>query len=287
MRRKQLQDELGLSDEEELPSESGDVDRGSCASRNSRGDSEARTRIKELQRELKEARDAEQKAQESLSKLQLLSKSQTAILKTSMSKKIQQKEALVDDMVHVIKELERKLSETGAKVDAYHLPDSARVSSGRLNAASDNGAEAEINAMKTEMERLIDENSALKAAATRADSNDSKPTAAANATPESMVSKDALDAFETEKRQLMRQVKDLQQQLAGLKSAATPPPAPPASGAASNPEELQALKSKVRFHPQAYCVLLFCFGDAHNVFYGGLQLSAAEVSHQNAQKTVR
>ncbi|KAG6971916.1 hypothetical protein JG688_00004231 [Phytophthora aleatoria] len=180
-RRKQLQDELGLSDEEELPSSNGGAGNGGSSSRSngsSGGDSEARARIKELQRELKEARDAEQKAQESLSKLQLLSKSQTAILKTSMSKKIEQKEALVEDMANVIKELERKLKESGVTFDAYNVPDSTKVSSGRSNAAgttSDNDAEAEINAMKTEMERLIEENSALKAAATKTSSNDSKP----------------------------------------------------------------------------------------------------------------
>ncbi|KAG2816080.1 Kinesin-like protein [Phytophthora cactorum] len=278
-RRKQLQDELGLSDEEELPSSNGGAENGGSSSRSngsSGGDSEARARIKELQRELKEARDAEQKAQESLSKLQLLSKSQTAILKTSMSKKIEQKEALVEDMANVIKELERKLKESGVTFDAYNVPDSAKVSSGRSNAAgttSDNDAEAEINAMKTELERLIEENSALKAAATKTSSNDSKPSPPAQSTAENMVNKAALDSVEAEKRQLMRQLKDMQQQLAALKSAAaaaaaaaaTPPPAPPtaesnSSSTSSNLEEMQALKSK---------------------------LSAAEASHQNAQKTIQ
>ncbi|POM60018.1 Kinesin-like protein [Phytophthora palmivora] len=72
MRRKQLQDELGLSDEEELTSGKGDMENGGIPSRNNNlagGDNEARAHIKELQRDLKEARSAEQKAQESLSKL--------------------------------------------------------------------------------------------------------------------------------------------------------------------------------------------------------------------------
>ncbi|KAL4146912.1 hypothetical protein PRNP1_010668 [Phytophthora ramorum] len=268
IRRKQLQDELGLSDEEELPSGNGDGETGGSSSRsnNSGGDNEARARIRELQRELKEARDAEQKAQESLSKLQLLSKSQTAILKTSMSKKLQQKEEMVGDMTNIIKELERKLTEAGVKFDVYNLPDTAKVSSGRVGMASDNDAEAEINAMKTEMERLIEDNSALKAAATKASMSDSKPPPPVASTSDNMVSKAALDGVEAEKRQLMRQMKEMQQQLASLKStASTPPPAPsaPESGSApasSNAEEMQCLKNK---------------------------LAAAESSHQSLQKTIQ
>ncbi|POM76178.1 Kinesin-like protein [Phytophthora palmivora] len=271
MRRKQLQDELGLSDEEELTSGKGDMENGGTPSRNNNlagGDNEARAHIKELQRDLKEARSAEQKAQESLSKLQLLSKSQTAILKTSMSKKIQQKEALVEDMTNVIKELERKLTEAGVTFEAYNIPDAARLSTGRSNATSDNEAEVEINAMKTEMERLIEENGALKAAATKTNSSESKPPSPADP-PTNMVNKAALESVEAEKRQMMRQMKDMQQQLAALKSAAaSSPPAPPtppapensASSNSSNAEELQTLKNK---------------------------LTTVEASHQNAQKTIQ
>ncbi|KAG6966419.1 hypothetical protein JG687_00004853 [Phytophthora cactorum] len=150
-RRKQLQDELGLSDEEELPSSNGGAENGGSSSRSngsSGGDSEARARIKELQRELKETRDAEQKAQESLSKLQLLSKSQTAILKTSMSKKIEQKEALVEDMANVIKELERKLKESGVTFDAYNVPDSAKLSAAE---ASHQNAQKTIQRLEKEL----------------------------------------------------------------------------------------------------------------------------------------
>ncbi|KAE9115710.1 Kinesin-like protein [Phytophthora fragariae] len=276
MRRKQMQDELGLSDEEELPPDAANGGSSSRSNNSAGGDNESRARIRELQRELKEARDAEQKAQESLSKLQLLSKSQTAILKTSMSKKIQQKETLVEDMTNVIKELERKLTEAGVTFDAYSVPESARVSSGQLNVAgtpSDNDGEAEINAMKTEMERLIEENSALKkekAVATKASSTDSKPSPPTDSSSDNTVSKAAVESVEAEKRQLMRQLKEMQQQLVALKSAAPPPPAPAQaptsvsestpSAASSSSVEIQALKSK---------------------------LSAAESSHQNAQKTIQ
>ncbi|KAF1779455.1 S-adenosyl-L-methionine-dependent methyltransferase [Phytophthora cactorum] len=237
-RRKQLQDELGLSDEEELPSSNGGAENGGSSSRSngsSGGDSEARARIKELQRELKEARDAEQKAQESLSKLQLLSKSQTAILKTSMSKKIEQKEALVEDMANVIKELERKLKESGVTFDAYNVPDSAKVSSGRSNAAgttSDNDAEAEINAMKTEMERLIEENSALKAAATKTSSNDSKPSP-----PAQSLQKTCFWCF-----QIQRLEKELA--AASARAAITPEPT---NAAPQGPSKLETvLQSQIR-----------------------------------------
>ncbi|KAG6617021.1 Kinesin-like protein [Phytophthora cinnamomi] len=278
MRRKQLQDELGLSDEEELPPDTANGGGSSRSNNSAGGDNESKTRIRELQRELKEAHNAEQKAQESLSKLQLLSKSQTAILKTSMSKRIQQKEALVEDMTNVIKELERKLTEAGVMFDAYNVPESARVSSGRLNAvgaASENDGEAEINAMKTEMERLIEENSALKkekAAATTVSSTDSKSSPPTDASSDNTVSKAVLDSVEAEKRQLMRQLKEMQQQLVALNSAAPPPPVPAptlaspsvpdsaSTPAASNLEEIQELKSK---------------------------LSTAESLHKNAQKTIQ
>ncbi|POM60019.1 Kinesin-like protein [Phytophthora palmivora] len=181
-----------------------------------------------------------------------------------MSKKIQQKEALVEDMTNVIKELERKLTEAGVTFEAYNIPDAAQLSTGRSNATSDNEAEVEINAMKTEMERLIEENGALKAAATKTNSSESKPPSPAEP-PANMVSKAVLENVEAEKRQMMRQMKDMQQQLAALKStAASSPPAPPtpptppapptpptppapennANSNSSNAEELQTLKNK-------------------------------------------
>ncbi|RLN53182.1 hypothetical protein BBJ29_001721 [Phytophthora kernoviae] len=275
MRRKQLQDELGLSDEEENPSDlgaDGDAESGdNPSSHNNTGDSEARARIKELQRELKVARESEQKAQESLSKLQLLSKSQTAILKTSMSKKIEQKECQMDEMANVIKGLEHKLANAGVAFDTFNIADAAKLSSGRLGGvgaavSAENDGEAEINAMKTEMERLIEENSALKAAATKPSSKDTNtPSASVKAAPDNSVSKAALDNVEAEKRQLMRKLKEMQQQMEGLKSAAAvsaPPPAPESasSSTSSSSEEMQDLKSK---------------------------LAAAESSHQNSQKTIQ
>lgn len=254
MRRKQLQDELGLSDEDEQISSNGDAE--------NKGASKCHNRfikhIKDLQCELKDSHLAERKTQDSLNKLQLLSKSQTAILKASMSKKIQLKNALIEDMTNVIEKLERKLKESGLTFESYTVPDSEKGSLGRsvaANTASEYDSEAEFSAIKIEMERLIEENSALKAAATEAISNNQVvfPTG-------DIINKAVLDSVELENGQLMHYVKDTQKHLT---AAVSPLPTLHTSDGSSmlfKVEEWEALKSK---------------------------LSAADASYLNAQKKIQ
>ncbi|TMW62185.1 hypothetical protein Poli38472_009678 [Pythium oligandrum] len=219
-------------------------------------------RHEKLQQELQVARDNEQKAQDSLSKLQLLSKSQTAILKTTMIKKIQERDDQLDEMTNVIKDLEGKLQQAGLTFEAYSPP-SAKASTSPNGASSEADAIAEISAMKAEMDRLMDENKALKAKATT-----SSAPLPSTATPPSSgdntgsISKAKYDTLETEKQQLEKQLKTLQQQVATLKkevasassSAAAPPTAPPAAPetASSNTEELRTLKKKLTDATEAH-----------------------------------
>ncbi|KAL7689156.1 putative kinesin-like protein [Plasmopara halstedii] len=246
IRRKQLQDELGLSDDDEQLLSNGNaenVDASKC--RNS-----CLARMKKLQSELSAARLAEKKIQESLCNLQLLSKSQTAILKASMSKKMQLKDILVEDMTVIIKRLEEQLGEAGIKIESCNESTSAKSWSQLMatSMASDNDAEAEFNAIKTEMERLIEENRTLKAAASEVCSND-----LAKHFPGDTANKADLDSLELENGQLRAQLKSLQEQVAA--AAAFPPSTPQTSDSnlsLGNAEEIRALKSKLSIADASY-----------------------------------
>lgn len=277
VRRKQLKDELGLSDDDQdTPGDGSDEDSAhgrkgkSKATRNGTGGGagagnfsrEMLEQLEKLQRELEIARENEQKAHDSLSNLQLLSKSQTAILKTTMTKKIQEKQDLLEEMTGTIKDLEAKLYTAGIEFEAYSAP---LVKSSSLSSSTSGGgpstseadAIAEIGAMKSEIDRLVDENKTLKAAAAATASAANGKTAVASSANESspkkedQASKAKLEAVEAEKRTLAQQLKETQQKLADLKATAPPivqlsaPPVPPAESS-SNVEELRALQKKVR-----------------------------------------
>ncbi|KAJ0404632.1 hypothetical protein P43SY_009845 [Pythium insidiosum] len=230
-RRQQLKDELGLSDDDAGPA-AADHDeadgshgrRDSLSSGSNSNSSDAvrdwQERYHKLLQELKAARDSEQRVQDSLSKLQLLSKSQTAILKTTMIKKLQERDDLVDEMGCVIKELESKLLQAGVPVEAYQPPPSksnaAADGSGALSsaAAAEADAIAEIGAMKAEMDRLMDENKALKKNASS--SSSASPSRSPSKTDNALF-KQKSEALEKEKEDLQKQLKTAQQQIAAMK----------------------------------------------------------------------
>lgn len=280
VRRKQLKDELGLSDDDQDTLGDGSDEDGaherngkSKGTRNGAGggagnsNREMLEQLEKLQRELEIARENEQKAHDSLSNLQLLSKSQTAILKTTMTKKIQEKQDVLEEMTGTIKDLEAKLYTAGIEFEAYSAPlvkaSSSSSSSSSSTAtggssASEADAIAEIGAMKSEIDRLMDENKMLKAAAAAATASAANGKAAVASSAkesspkkEDQVSKAKLAAVEAEKCTLAQQLKETQQKLADLKAVAPPtaqlsaPPAPPAESS-SNVEELRALQKKVR-----------------------------------------
>uniref|UniRef100_K3X2X4 Kinesin-like protein n=1 Tax=Globisporangium ultimum (strain ATCC 200006 / CBS 805.95 / DAOM BR144) TaxID=431595 RepID=K3X2X4_GLOUD len=284
-KQQQLKDELGLSDDDQDALgedwDGGDDDdrprrrqksiNGARPGKSANTDEYLQTQVDKLQQELLIACENEQKAQDSLSKLQLLSKSQTAILKTTMVKKLHDKEELVSEMSGTIKDLEAKLHEAGIAFEAYIAPPSSTSSSVSSPALSESEGIAELNAMKAEMIYLVDENKALQAKV--ADATAKANAAVCNSSPVKgnspaiegqQANKAKLEAVEAEKRALTQQLKETQQKFAELKTAA-PPVAPPAAPSSKvdpsvNSEELQTLQKK---------------------------LADAEVSQQTSQKTIQ
>lgn len=231
-KQQQLKDELGLSDDdqgEQLDGEDGDfVDDEDSGARRARRRARAATnkpsavgslanpemeaQCEHLRKELAVAKENEQRAQDSLSKLQLLSKSQTAILKTTMQKKLQEKGAIVEELANVIKDLERQLRDAGANVREFNVDEIVGPSCGSNanSAAGEAEAIAEISSMKSELEKLMEENKVLREKATAA-------TSAKNASPSTdgeMVRKVELDKLQAEKQRLTQQLKEAQLQLA-------------------------------------------------------------------------
>lgn len=276
IRRKQLKDELGLSDDDQdAPGDGGSGDdedgprrqqktptgaRSGASAGSAHTSREMLEQLEKLQHDLQVARENEQKAQDSLSKLQLLSKSQTAILKTTMMKKLQDKEDVLEEMSGAIKDLEAKLQTAGIEFEAYTAPlvkPSSSSGSGSSSLPSESEAIAEIGAMKAEMARLVDENKALRATAeaAKAAANNAGPRSPAKGSSpkkEDQASKAKLDAVEAEKRTLAQQLKETQQKLAALKAAPPAPPlaplaAPTSTEVVSNTEELRTLQKKVSF----------------------------------------
>ncbi|TYZ57941.1 hypothetical protein PybrP1_003569 [[Pythium] brassicae (nom. inval.)] len=276
IRRKQLKDELGLSDEEE--DNTGDEDGSSGAGsrggkQRARGAAEVSgqagkevlEQLEQLKRELQQARESEQKAQESLSKLQLLSKSQTAILKTTMTRKIQEKENELEEMSGAIKDLEAKLETAGIGFEAYAAPHSIPSSSSSTPSSSGGtSAEldvaAEIGAMEAEIDRLTDENKALKLTAAKAATAASaakavQPPAVAAPKERSPAKDDTamrakLEALEAEKLALAQQLKAAQQKLVEIQAAPPVPqsavlPPSPLSATPGGADELRTLQKKL------------------------------------------
>ncbi|DBA00591.1 TPA: hypothetical protein N0F65_007720 [Lagenidium giganteum] len=263
MRKKQLKDELGLSDDEQGHDEKSDEDsphktprrQSSTTGSSSRAPRELQMLYDKALQELQVARDSEQRVQDSLSKLQLLSKSQTAILKTTMTKKLQEKDTVLEEMGAVIKDLEAQLKAAGVSVEAYSMPVRAASS---VTSASESDAIAEIGAMKADMDRLMDENKQLKASIAdrdRAGASNSDSSASSSSNLDNMVSKAKFEAIEADKQKLEKQLREAQQKIASLKEAAaaaeqatpSPPAAPSApSGDSVSAEELRNLKKKVR-----------------------------------------
>ncbi|KAJ0389745.1 hypothetical protein ATCC90586_011336 [Pythium insidiosum] len=120
----------------------------------------------------------------------------------------------------VIKELESKLQQAGVAVEAYQPPPSkshaAADGSGALSsaAAAEADAIAEIGAMKAEMDRLMDENKALKKNASS--SSSASPSRSPSKTDNALF-KQKSEALEKEKEDLQKQLKTAQQQIAAMK----------------------------------------------------------------------
>ncbi|RHY30377.1 hypothetical protein DYB32_004358 [Aphanomyces invadans] len=244
-RRQQLKEELGLTD---------DDDRGDMESSRGGAVSEWRQRCDEAMAKLQVALENEEKAQSSLSKLQLLSKSQTAILKTTFDKKLKSKESMVHDLLHVIADHESKLKRSGIPFEAYERPterDEAAV------ASHDNDA---LASLKAQVEALADENTSLRkklAAAATLPMASAATDGSAKSENESPHLLKKIASLEMEKQSLIQLLKDAQLKLSAHKAAATkaaaprdiadtpPPPAPVVVATTDEYKDLERKLAKV------------------------------------------
>ncbi|RQM28857.1 hypothetical protein B5M09_009840 [Aphanomyces astaci] len=240
-RRQQLKEELGLTEDD-------DDDGGESCRRSGGGASdEWRQRCDDAMAKLKIALANEEKAQSSLSKLQLLSKSQTAILKSTFDKKLKSKETIVLDLLQVISDHESKLQKSGIPFDAFEGPIKEDVT-------ATVGPDATVDAfatLKAQVDSLTDENVSLRSKLTSATAF----PATTSATGNPKLEKDSpqllkkIATLENEKQSLLQLLKDAQLKLSAQKAAkptssgdATPPPAPPS---VVNTDEFKDLERKL------------------------------------------
>ncbi|KAF0701597.1 Aste57867_7970 [Aphanomyces stellatus] len=251
-RRQQLKEELGLTEDDD-DNEGGDGGKKG-------GDDDWRRRCEDAMTKLKVALENEEKAQSSLSKLQLLSKSQTAILKSTFDKKLKSKETMVQDLLQVIADHESKLKTGGIPYEAFDgvVAERPTTASSAATAASDEGDPSmeALAALKAQVDALTDENAALrKKAAAVVGSSAAAPTATSSSS-EDKSEKEALPpqylkkmaTLEHEKQSLLQLLKDAQMKLSAQKAKPSDPttaaPPPPAPTTASNTEQLDALERK-------------------------------------------
>jgi chromosome segregation ATPase len=177
-----------------------------------------------------------------------------------MKKRLQEKDALLEETTTIIQELEAKLANAGSPVEQpYSLPKDT-------NKAADDQADAdivaEIHSMKAEIERLTNENKILK---TKAESSTVAASSSSTAGPidaNNYVSRKKYESLDSERQALLQLLKDAQQKINLLKSqvasgsAGTPAKAVAAAGSSTNPppapengsindEEYKKLKKKV------------------------------------------
>nr|CCA14324.1 kinesinlike protein putative [Albugo laibachii Nc14] len=140
-RKSQLKHELGLSDEDEHSSDAegssddhGDTRKPSRVvptTADQESINELRVAYETAVQELEKARLDEQKAQDSLCNLTLLSKSQAAILKAAMAKRLQEKDSLLEDVLTAVNEHELKLRSAGVDYIPYSPPPSTGLAASR------------------------------------------------------------------------------------------------------------------------------------------------------------
>ncbi|KDO25234.1 hypothetical protein SPRG_09481 [Saprolegnia parasitica CBS 223.65] len=196
VRRRQMKEELGLDDDDAM------LEQPKASSNNA----EWQQKCEDALAKLRVAIENEEKAQSSLSKLQLLSKSQTAILKTTFDKKLKAKELLVQDLLYAISQHETKLRAGGIAFDP------------------DDGGDDPLGNLRAEIDALTEQNLQLK-----------RQLRADPAVPAKSSSSDAsglqkkVATLESEKQNLLALLKDAQTKLSKAKDAPLPPAAPDAS----------------------------------------------------------
>ncbi|KDO16904.1 hypothetical protein SPRG_17634, partial [Saprolegnia parasitica CBS 223.65] len=212
VRRRQMKEELGLDDDDAM------LEQPKASSNNA----EWQQKCEDALAKLRVAIENEEKAQSSLSKLQLLSKSQTAILKTTFDKKLKAKELLVQDLLYAISQHETKLRAGGIAFD----PVDTEVAETSASAAStkDDGGDDPLGNLRAEIDALTEQNLQLK-----------RQLRADPAVPAKSSSSDAsglqkkVATLESEKQNLLALLKDAQTKLSKAKDAPLPPAAPDAS----------------------------------------------------------
>ncbi|CAK4657099.1 hypothetical protein LEN26_015334 [Aphanomyces euteiches] len=242
-RQQKLKEELGLGDEDDNDDESEST---AVDTRRKTTDvtGDWKRRCEEAMAKLKVAMENEEKAQSSLNNLQLLSKSQTAILKSTFDKKLRSKELMVADLLQVIADHESKLKKSGIQFDAFEASAAERTTE-----STDDGANDAVAPLKAQIDSLTAENAQLrtKLAASRTSSVASSPPVAANPAPPSddKQTLKKIATLEHEKQSLLQLLKDAQMKLNAQKASATmetPPPAPAVDTAATKELEKKCAK---------------------------------------------
>ncbi|EQC40033.1 hypothetical protein SDRG_02690 [Saprolegnia diclina VS20] len=209
VRRRQMKEELGLDDDDAM------LEQPKTSSNNA----EWQQKCEDALAKLRVAIENEEKAQSSLSKLQLLSKSQTAILKTTFDKKLKAKESLVQDLLYAISQHETKLRAGGIAFD----PVDTELAEASATAAStkDDGGDDPLGSLRAEIDALTEQNLQLKKQL-RADTTAGSKSSSSDAS--GLQKKVA--TLESEKQNLLALLKDAQTKLSKAKDAPLPPAAP-------------------------------------------------------------
>ncbi|KAG9406548.1 hypothetical protein AC1031_002866 [Aphanomyces cochlioides] len=242
-RQQKLKEELGLGDDDDNDdeSESTAVD---TRRKTTDVNGDWKRRCEEAMAKLKVAMENEEKVQSSLNNLQLLSKSQTAILKSTFDKKLRSKELMVADLLQVIADHESKLKKSGIPFDAFEASAAERTTE-----STDDGANDAVAPLKAQIDSLTAENAQLrtKLAASATSSVATSPPVATNPAPSSddKQTLKKIATLEHEKQSLLQLLKDAQMKLNAQKASATmetPPPAPAVDTAATKELEKKCAK---------------------------------------------
>ncbi|OQR87056.1 kinesin-like protein [Achlya hypogyna] len=209
LRRRQMKEELGLGDDD-------DAFDAPTPKKPASNNAEWQQKCEDALAKLKVALENEEKAQSSLSKLQLLSKSQTAILKTTFEKKLKAKEAVVRDLLDAIAGHEASLRASNVAFRAFDVDGVVEGPSEDATAAAD-----PLAALRAEMDALTEQNLALKKQLRQAADSPSPAT-----TKDDPALHKKVATLEHEKANLLALLKDAQMKLTKARDSAAPPAAP-------------------------------------------------------------
>ncbi|OQS07359.1 kinesin [Thraustotheca clavata] len=227
VRRQQMKEELGLTDEND---EEADCFRGKS------NNSEWQQKCEDALAKLKVAIENEEKAQSSLSKLQLLSKSQTTILKTNFEKKLKAKEMVVRDLLQTITTHESKLRGSNIQFDPFD----GEVDFTKADDDTASNSADPLASIRAELDSLTEQNLQLKKQLRNGNSSSKEVVG------DSQLQKKVV-MLENEKQNLLALLKDAQMKLTAAKTKDTATPTvPPAAPVAStdNSGEVKAAQAK-------------------------------------------